>query len=118
MRHLSGRKKLNLKGSHRRSLLRNQVIHLISYGHLTTTKVQAKEVQRIAEKAVTLARAGKDFNSIRRVQSLLPYSKNAVEKLFDEIAPRYTGRSGGYTRIIPMGKRMSDTAPVARLQWV
>lgn len=118
MRHLSGRKKLNLKSSHRRALLRNQVIHLINYGHLTTTKAHVKEVQRIAEKVVTLARKGKDFNAIRRVQSLLPYNKKAVEKLFGEIAPRYTERPGGYTRVIPMGRRVSDTAYIARLQWV
>lgn len=118
MRHLSGRKKLNLKSSHRKALLRNQVIHLITYGHLTTTRAHAKQVQSFAEKIVTIARAGKDFNVRRRVLSLLPYKDTALDKLFDEIAPRYTGRPGGYTRIIPLGQRSSDTAKIARLQWV
>lgn len=118
MKHQSGKKKLNLRESHRRALLRNQVIHLITYGHLTSTKVQVKEVQRLAEKIITIARNGKDFNTQRRVRSLLPYKAEAVTKLFDEIAPRYINRPGGYTRVIPLGRRISDTATVARLQWV
>ena len=56
MKHQVGRKKLNLRSSHRKALLRNQVIHLITYGHLNTTKPRAKEVQRLAEKVVTIAR--------------------------------------------------------------
>jgi large subunit ribosomal protein L17 len=118
MKHQIGRKKLNLKSPHRRALLRNQAIHFITYGHLTTTKTTAKEVQRLAEKLVTLARGGNDFNAIRRVQSLIPYKKEAVAKLFKEIAPRYTDRPGGYTRLIPLGRRVSDTAHIARLEWV
>lgn len=118
MNHQNGRAKLNLPAPHRRAMLRNQVISLITYGHLTTTKARVKEVRKLAEKLVTLARAGKDFNSIRRAKSLLPYKDEAIVKLFNEIAPRYTHRPGGYTRIIPMGKRVSDTATIARLEWV
>ncbi len=118
MKHQIGRKKLNLKGPHRRALLRNQAIHFITYGHLTTTKVTAKEVQRLAEKLVTLARSGNDFNAIRRVRSLIPYKQEAITKLFKEIAPKYVDRPGGYTRLIPLGRRMSDTAHIARLEWV
>lgn len=118
MNHQSGYRKLNLRGSHRIALLRNQVIHLITYGFLQTTKARAKEVQRMAESIVTVARKGADFNTIRRVTQLLPYSKDACKKLIAEIAPRYVDRPGGYTRIIPMGRRISDTAPIARLQWV
>ncbi len=118
MRHQSGKVKLNVKESHKRALLRNQVIHLIMYGHLTTTKAQARQVKRLAEKAVTLARKGSDFNTKRRVKALLPYKLEALKTLFVDIAPRYTQRPGGYTRIIPLGKRPSDTATIARLEWV
>ena len=118
MLHQSGRKKLNLKGPHRTALLRNQVIHLITYGHLTTTKARLKEVQRLAEKMVTIARVGNDFNARRRALSLLPYKEEALIKLFQEIAPRYVDRPGGYTRVIPLGRRKSDTAVMAKLEWV
>ncbi len=118
MVHQNGRKKLNLKAPHRRALLRNQVIHLIKYGHLVSTKARVKETRRLAEQVITIARAGNEFNARRRVHALLPYDSDAVIKLFKEIAPRYVSRPGGYTRIIPMGKRMSDTATVARLEWV
>ncbi len=118
MNHQNGRRKLNLKGPHRTAMLRNQVIHLITYGHLTTTKARVKEVQKFAEKMVTLARGGNDFNARRRALSLLPYKQEALVKLFTEIAPRYVDRPGGYTRVIPMGRRASDTAPIARLEWV
>lgn len=118
MKHQNGRKKLNLKPSHKRSFLRNQVIHLVTYGHLVSTKANVKETQRLAEKMVTLARQGNHFNVRRRAKALLPYSETALLKLFTEIAPRYVDRPGGYTRVIPMGRRMSDTAQVARLEWV
>lgn len=118
MKHQIGRKKLNIKPSHKRSLLRNQVIHLITYGHLTSTKTQVKEVQKLAEKLVTIARVGNEFNARRRAQALLPYKQEALIKLFKEIAPKYVDRPGGYTRVIPLGKRPSDTATIAKLEWV
>lgn len=118
MKHQSGRKKLNRAPAHRRALLRNQVISLITYGHLVTTKTRAQEVRRLAEKLVTLAREGNNFNARRRAKAILPYKEDALVKLFSEIAPRYQQRPGGYTRIIPLGKRISDTATMARLEWV
>ena len=118
MNHQNGRKRLNLKTHHRKSMLRNQVIHLIKFGCLQTTKVRAKEVQRMAEKIITIARIGYDFNTIRRIKSMLPYDDKAVVKLIKEIAPKYVSRPGGYTRVISLGRRISDTAPVARLEWV
>lgn len=118
MMHQCGRKKLNLKYSHRIALLRNQSIHLITHGHLVTTKARVKEVQKFIEKAVTIAREGNHFNARRRVQALLPYKMEAVLKLFNEIAPNYVQRPGGYTRVINLGRRPSDTAYVARLEWV
>ncbi len=118
MKHQSGKKKLNIKPSHKRSLMRNQVIHLIDYGHLVTTKTRVKEVKKLAEKLVTIARDGNTFNARRRAKQLLPYKDETLIKLFKEIAPRYVDRPGGYTRIIPLGKRISDTATIARLEWV
>src|ERR1700742_4759994 len=107
MMHQNGRVKLNLKPSHRKSLLRNQAIHLITFGFLVSTKARVKEVQRLVEKAVTLARQGNNFNARRRVHTLLPYKKEAVIKLFLDIAPKYVERQGGYTRVISLGKRPS-----------
>ncbi len=118
MMHQNGRKKLNMKTAHRTSVLRNQLIHLIKNGCLQSTKARVKEVQRFAERMVTLARTGYDFNTIRRVKSQLPYDEAAVVKLIKEIAPKYVGRPGGYTRVIPLGRRTSDTAYIARLEWV
>lgn len=118
MNHQSGRKKLNLKYPHRKAMLRNMVLHLINYGHLTTTKARVKEAQRLAEKVVTIAREGNNFNARRRVQAMLPYNNALVIKLFQDIAPKYVSRPGGYTRTIPMGRRVSDTAQIARLEWV
>jgi large subunit ribosomal protein L17 len=118
MRHQNGRKKLNVKPSHKRSLLRNQVIILIDNGHIVSTKARIKEVRKFAEKLVTIARKGNTFEFRRRAKMLLPYKDATLDKLFVEIAPRYTQRPGGYTRMIPMGKRISDTATVARLEWV
>ncbi len=118
MKHQIGKKKLNIRAPHRRALLRNQAIHFIKNGVLQTTKARAKEVQKLVEKTVTVARNGYDFNTIRRVRKILPYDFKMVEKLIKEIAPKYVDRPGGYTRMIPMGKRPSDTATIARLEWV
>lgn len=118
MRHLNSRKKLNMKSSYRKAYLRNQVIHLINFGHITLSLVGAKEVRRLAEKIVTVARVGGDFNTRRKALQMLPYSEVALEKLFTEVAPKYVQRPGGYTRILRLGRRPSDTCSMARLQWV
>jgi len=118
MKHQNGNHRMNMQIAFRHAYLRNQVINLITNGHLSTTKSRAKQIQRYAEKIVTVARAGADFNTIRRVNQLLPYSTTACKKLVAEIAPRYTQRPGGYTRLIPLGRRPSDTAPIARIEWV
>lgn len=118
MNHQNGRKKLNLPSPHRKALLRNQAITLINHGHVSSTKARLKEVQRFAEKLVTLARGGNEYNARRRAKALLPYDEAALVTLFTEIAPRYVSRPGGYTRVIPMGRRVSDTAEIARLEWV
>jgi large subunit ribosomal protein L17 len=118
MRHQNARKKLNLSPAHKRSLLRNQALLLISKGSVTSTKARVKELRRFIEKIVTIAREGNTFNARRRVKALLPYKEDAVIKLFRDIAPRYVQRPGGYTRIIPLGRRVSDTAEMAMIEWV
>lgn len=118
MNHQIGRKKLNMKPSHKRSVLRNQVITLITYGYVVSTKTRIQEVRKFAERLVTIARKGNTFNSRRHAKSLLPYKDETLKKLFVEIAPKYVSRPGGYTRVIPMGQRVSDTATIARLEWV
>ena len=118
MNHQNGRKKLNIHPDHKRALMRNQAIILIEKGHLVSTVARVKEVRRFAEKLVTLARQGNTFNTRRRAQALLPYKEEALVKLFNDIAPRFKQRPGGYTRIIPLARRISDTAEVARLEWV
>ncbi|MBD3272909.1 50S ribosomal protein L17 [Candidatus Dependentiae bacterium] len=118
MKHQIGKRKLSKRSPHRKALLRNQAIHFIKNGALQTTKIRVKEVQKLIEKTVTIARNGYDFNTIRRVKKILPYDFKMVEKLIKEIAPKYVDRPGGYTRVIPMGKRPSDTATIARLEWV
>ncbi len=118
MNHQKGTRKLSRSTSHRIALLRNQSIQLINNGTLCTTKARVKAVQTFIERIVTVARKGDDFNTIRRVTQMLPYDTNATKKLIQEIAPKYVDRPGGYTRVIPMGKRASDTATIARLEWV
>jgi large subunit ribosomal protein L17 len=118
MKHQIGRKKLNMKRPHRQAVLRNQIITLITHGHLVSTKARVKEVRKLAEQLVTIARQGNNFNTRRRALMMLPYKKEALDKLFAEIAPKYVERPGGYTRIIPLGQRSSDTATIARLEWV
>ena len=118
MKHQIGYRKLNKKPAHRRSMIRNQAITLIDNGHLVTTKARAKEVRIFVEKLVTIARVGNEFNARRRAQVILPYKQETLIRLFKEVAPRYVDRPGGYTRIIPLGRRLSDTAELARLEWV
>ena len=118
MKHQINKRKLNVTPSHRKALLRNQVIHLITFGSLTTTRARAKEVQRFAEKIVTKARVGNHFNVRRAVKAMLPYKEEALLKLFNEVAPKYVNRPGGYLRVIKLPRRISDTAPIARLEWV
>lgn len=118
MKHQVDRKKLNMSAPHRRAALRNWVIQFINNGSLTTTKPRIKEVRRLVEKAVTLARKGNTANVRRQLKAKFPYDDLAMERLVVEIAPQYENRPGGYTRILSLGRRASDTADMARLEWV
>lgn len=116
MRHrLSGRK-LNRTSSHRRALFANLSISLIQHEQIKTTLPKAKELRPFIEKLVTFAKRG-DLHARRRALSILR-SESAVHKLFSEIGNRYTERSGGYTRVLKVGYRYGDAAPMAFVEFV
>jgi len=116
MRHRKKTLKLGRTAEHRKALLANQVCSLIEHQRIRTTLAKAKAVRPLAEKMVTLGKKG-SIHARRTAFSVLR-QKDAVKKLFDEIAPRSADRNGGYTRIVRLGQRKSDAAPVAYLEWV
>src|SRR6476646_1005322 len=116
MRHQKKTVKLGRTAEHRKALLANQVCSLIEHQRIKTTLAKAKAVRPLAEKMVTLGKNGSLH--ARRTALAVLRQKNAVKKLFSEIAPRAADRKGGYTRIIRLGLRKSDAAPVACLEWV
>src|SRR5436189_1192580 len=116
MRHQKKTVKLGRKAEHRKALLANQVCSLIEHQRIKTTLAKAKAVRPLAEKMVTLGKNG-SLHARRTALSVLR-QKDAVKKLFDDIAPRSADRKGGYTRIVKLGQRKGDSAPVAFLEWV
>jgi large subunit ribosomal protein L17 len=116
MRHQKKTVKLGRTAEHRKALLANQVCSLIEHHRIKTTLAKAKAVRPLAEKMVTLGKKGSLH--ARRTALAVLRQKNAVKKLFDDIAPRSADRNGGYTRIIRLGVRKSDAAKVALLEWV
>jgi len=102
MRHLNSGRKLNRTSSHRKALFKNMVLALIRHERIKTTDPKAKELRRIADRMVTLGKQG-DLAARRRAFAFMQ-SHTAVKKLFDEIAPRFKERNGGYTRVIKFGK--------------
>ncbi|MEP6603253.1 MAG: 50S ribosomal protein L17 [Spartobacteria bacterium] len=116
MRHQKKTVKLGRKSEHRNALLANQVCSLIEHERIKTTLAKAKAVRPLAERMVTLGKNG-SLHARRTAMAVLR-QKKAVKKLFDSIAPRSTDRNGGYTRIVKLGQRKSDSAHVAFLEWV
>ena len=116
MRHQKKTIKLGRTAEHRKALLANQVCSLIEHQRIKTTLAKAKAVRPLAEKMVTLGKKGSLH--ARRTALAVLRQKDAVKKLFEDIAPRTADRNGGYTRIIKLGQRRSDAAPVAFLEWV
>lgn len=116
MRHQKKTVKLGRTAEHRKALLANQVCSLIEHQRIKTTLAKAKAVRPLAEKMVTLGKNGSLH--ARRTALAVLRQKDAVKKLFDDIAPRSAERKGGYTRIIKLGQRKSDAAPIAFLEWV
>ena len=116
MRHRRNTTKLKRKTAHRKSLLANLACSLIEHGRIKTTFGKAKALRPVAEKLVTQAKRN-DLHS-RRLAIAFLRQKEAVSKLFAEIAPAAATRPGGYCRIIKLGQRMSDAAPMAIIEWV
>src|SRR5438034_10448789 len=116
MRHRRKTIKLGLTAEHRKALLANQVCSLIEHQRIKTTLAKAKAVRPLAEKMVTLGKNG-SLHARRTALGTLR-QKNAVKKLFAEIAPRSRNRNGGYTRVVKLGQRKSDSASMAFIEWV
>ena len=116
MRHQKKTVRLGRKAEHRKALLANQVCSLIEHQRIKTTLAKAKAVRPLAEKMVTLGKGGSIH--ARRTAFATLRQKDAVKKLFDQIAPASSERNGGYTRIVRLGQRKSDSASMAFIEWV
>ena len=114
MRHLKDGRKLNRTGAHRKALFRNMVTSLLWHEHLHTTDAKAKELRRFADRMITLGKRG--TLHARRQALAFVRSRRVVRKLFDEIAPRFRTRPGGYTRIVKIGPRRGDAAPMSLIE--
>jgi large subunit ribosomal protein L17 len=117
MRHAKQRNKLSRSSAHRRALLRNLSREVIQHERITTSQAKAKAVKPKVEKLITLGKRG-DLHARRQAMSELGQDKFLVHKLFEEVAPRYADRPGGYTRIVKLGPRRSDSTEMVFLELV
>ena len=117
MRHNRNRYQLSRSASHRKSLLMNLSKEVIEHERITTSETKAKAVKPELEKLITLAKRG-DLHARRQALATLGQDKFVVHKLFEEIGPRYVARSGGYTRILKLGPRRSDSTEMVLLELV
>ncbi len=115
MRHLKSGRKLNRTASHRKALIRNLLKALVQREQIQTTDAKAKELRRWADRIVTLGK--KDTLHARRLAYVQLGSRVLVSRLFDDIAPRFQNRAGGYTRIIKLGPRRGDAAPISLIEF-
>ena len=109
-------RKLGRNSSHRKAMLRNLVTSLLPEGRIQTTHTRAKEVQRIADRMITLGKRG-DLHARRQALAYI-YSEDVVTKLFSEYAEKYADRNGGYTRVLKMGPRRGDGAEISIIELV
>lgn len=116
MRHLKAGRRLSRTTEHRLAMLRNMITSLLEHERVETTRAKAKEVRQWAEQIITLAKRG-DLHA-RRQSLAVVRSKKVVAKLFGELRERYLERPGGYTRIIPLGLRLGDGAPLSIIELV
>jgi large subunit ribosomal protein L17 len=116
MRHRQSGRQLNRNSSHRQAMFKNMSVSLIEHELIKTTVPKAKELRRVLEPLITLAKTDSVAN--RRLAFARTRSKSAVGKLFDELGPRYEERPGGYLRIIKAGFRTGDKAPMAYVELV
>jgi large subunit ribosomal protein L17 len=115
MRHMNQGRKLNRTSAHRKALFRNLVLALLKHERIKTTDAKAKELRHFADRMVTLGKRG-DL-AARRLAFNFMQSRDAVKKLFDEIAPRFKERNGGYTRVVKFGFRRGDAAPLSIIEF-
>jgi len=116
MRHLKSGRKLNRNSSHRKAMFRNMATSLFAHEIIKTTVPKAKELRRVAEPLITLAK--EDSVAHRRLAFSRLRDRDAVTKLFNELGPRYVERPGGYLRILKCGHRAGDKAPMAYVELV
>ncbi|WP_374674037.1 50S ribosomal protein L17 [Ideonella sp.] len=116
MRHRNGLRKLNRTSEHRAAMLRNMCVSLLQHEAIKTTVPKAKELRRVVEPLITLAKEPTVAN--RRLAFSRLRDRDIVTKLFNELGPRYQTRPGGYTRILKMGFRVGDNAPMAYVELV
>lgn len=116
MRHQKKGRRLGVQPDHRRHMLANLACSVLEHGRIRTTEARAKEVRPLVEKVITMGKAG-DLHSRRMAISELR-NKRITYKLFNEIAPKYADRQGGYTRIIRLGPRLGDAAEMVYLELV
>ena len=117
MRHAKQRNKLSRDSAHRRALLRNLCREMIEHERIQTSQAKAKAVKPKLEKLITLAKRG-DLHARRQALSELGQDRFLVHKLFEEVAPRYAERPGGYTRIVKLGPRRSDSTEMVFIELV
>jgi large subunit ribosomal protein L17 len=116
MRHLKGNKKLGKPTDQRLALLKSLVLSLFTHSKIKTTDTRAKEAQKMAEKLITLGKRG-DLAARRQAIKILP-NKGAIKELFENIAPRFADRNGGYTKTTKLGFRRGDASPVSLVELV
>lgn len=116
MRHRKSGRKFNRTSAHRQAMLRNMAVSLIEHGAIKTTLPKAKELRGVVEPLITLAKVDSVAN--RRLAFNRTRSKVAVGLLFNDLGPRYTTRPGGYMRVLKMGFRAGDNAPMAYVEFV
>lgn len=116
MRHRVAGRKLGRTTSHRLAMYRNLVSDLLRYEKITTTEAKAKETQRLAEKIISLGKQ-ESLHARRQALSFIT-DRKVVDKVFTEFGPRYAQRQGGYTRLVKLGPRLGDGAPMAWLELV
>lgn len=114
MRHRVSGRKLSRPTAHRMALLRNIVTDLLRHETVQTTEAKAREVRRLAEKVITRGKKGSLHD--RRLAAAVLTDDGIVRKLFDELGPRYESRAGGYTRMVKLGQRKGDAAPMAIIE--
>lgn len=116
MRHRHGLRKLNRTSAHRKAMFRNMAVSLIEHEAIKTTLPKAKELRKVVEPLITLSKNPSVAN--RRLAFARLRNKEAVAKLFNDLGPRYQERPGGYTRVLKMGFRVGDNAPMAFMELV